>query len=178
MRNAGLALMLAAGMACGGGEKPPPAAVATAAPAIPTSPTPPPLPEPLPPSGYKMEWVASTVPPRMAPGATVPVAVIVKNLSDTKWMNFANSPKGRHAVRLGYRWWKPGDTTTPVIDYPRQRGEMLAPLPPGESATIAIPVVAPPKAGQYILQLEMVQELINWFSLRGAPKLMVPVTVQ
>ena len=130
----------------------------------------------MPASGFRVEWGTPGVPCTMKAGSTVAVGVIVKNVSDQTWREYASTERGKWAVRLGYRWWDSGNKTV-VVDYTRFRGELRAPLPPGKSATLAVDVVAPPAPGEYLLQLDLVEELVSWFEDRGGPKVRVPVTV-
>jgi hypothetical protein len=58
------------------------------------------------------------------------------------------------------------------------RGELTAPVPPGETANFTINVAAPKSPGNYQLQLDLVEELVFFFSNKGNEKLTVPVTVQ
>ena len=165
-----LSLCLALALALGCGEE------AQDEPAQP----PPPAPEdvqPMPPSGFVVQWGAPGVPCQMKAGATVPVSIVATNAGDQLWRDLANSDKGRGAVRLGYRWWGPGPSDVPVIDHPVGRGELKGPVLPGGSATLTVEVVAPTAPGSYLLQLDLVEELITWFDDKGAAKVMVPVTV-
>ena len=160
-------LLLSSMLACGEGEDEPAATVPASAF------------QPMPESGYRVQWGVPSVPCALKTGVTVPVSVVVKNIGDQAWPDIPSSDqgKGRGAVRLCYRWWKAGDDKTPAIDYGRPRGDLNAPLPPGTEATLTVPVDAPPTPGDYVLQLELVAELVHWFQDRGAAKLLVPVTV-
>jgi hypothetical protein len=57
------------------------------------------------------------------------------------------------------------------------RGDLPGPVPPGKTATLTVAVEAPPAPGSYLLQLDLVEELVVWFEYRGAAKLLVPVAV-
>jgi hypothetical protein len=160
---AGLLLSMAA---CGGEDEPAPAASAAAF-------------QPMRDGGYRVEWGVPSVPCSLKTGVSVPVSVVVKNVGDQRWPDVPASDQGmgRGAVRLCYRWWKAGNDKVPAIDYGRPRGDLKAPLEPGNQATLTVTVDAPPTPGDYILQLELVAELVHWFQDRGAARLMVPVTV-
>lgn len=130
----------------------------------------------MPASGFRVEWGVPGAPCTMKAGSTVAVGIVVKNVSDQTWRDYASTEKGKHAVRLGYRWWDSADKKV-VVDYTRFRGELRTPLAPDKTATMAVAVVAPPTPGEYVLQLDLVEELVAWFEDRGAPKVRVPVTV-
>lgn len=130
-------------------------------------------------TGYAVEWVTNDVPATVAPGGRVTIHVSAKNTGDWAWPNPAaanpSRPDGSYAVRLAYRWVEAtGKAHPPAAD----RGELKASVPPGETATFTMDVVAPAQPGSYNLQLDLVEELVVFFSAKGAPKLTVPVTVQ
>ena len=58
------------------------------------------------------------------------------------------------------------------------RGELNAPVPPGGTANFTLQVAAPKTPGSYQLQVDLVEELVFFFSAKGNEKLTVPVTVQ
>jgi hypothetical protein len=128
-------------------------------------------------SGYRVAWGKPEIPPLVKPGATVPVTVTVTNSGDQTWVDIPNSDEGVGAVRLAYRWWKAKEDAAPLIDDDKTRADLAAPLAPGESATLTIMVKAPPSAGRYELQLELVAEMVHWFRDQGATPLFVPVVV-
>jgi hypothetical protein len=128
---------------------------------------------------YSLQWVSNDVPKTMSPGASTPVKVSVKNTGDWPWNDpFAANPSrpdGAYAVRLTYGWASADGKALPANSV---RGELTAPVPPGETANFVIKVEAPKEAGSYQLQLDLVEELVFFFSAKGNEKLTVPVTVQ
>ena len=142
-------------------------------------PPPPPVvyaPKPLPDEGYRVEWVANTMPGVMKASSRTQVEVTVKNVGIVLWPDIkstGNKPPG--AVRIGYRWL-PGPTRSPP-SYGYFRGNLPAPLPPGQSATIGLQVMAPPMPGAYRIQFDLVQEFIAWFESKDATRLIIPVRV-
>ena len=131
----------------------------------------------MPPTGHRIEWGAAGVPCEMKPGAKVPVSVFVKNAGDQLWPAASTTATGFGAVRLGSRWWSPKDPTKPLVDY-TYRGDLGMSVPPGQTATMTVEVTAPTTPGSYLLQFDLVEELVVWFENKGAAKLMVPVTVK
>jgi hypothetical protein len=106
-------------------------------------------------------------------GERVSLAVAVENTGDTTWLA-AERPAGgyvclgghlldgeRHLVRLG-------DFTHPL---PRD-------LQPGESADVDAAFGLPDRAGRFVLQLDLVDVGIAWFSQRGSPTLEVDLDVE
>ena len=132
----------------------------------------------LPDTAYRLEWGTVTAPPSMLTGEKALVSVTVKNTSPNVWPDpkmAGGTPPGTGAVRLSYRWWSPG---SPIASTYETRVDLRAPVGPGESATMAILVTAPPKSGAYKLQFDLVQELVSWFEEKGAPTKIIPVQVK
>lgn len=143
-------------------------------------PTPGPM-QPLGDAGFVVGWGLPSVPQTVAPGQRFAAAVIAENQGDQLWLDPRNADttgNGPGAVRLVSRWWKKGDTAKPAVDYGGARGDLTAPLPPGRGAVLAVEVTAPAAPGEYLLQLELVQELVSFFEPKGADRLLVPVTVK
>jgi hypothetical protein len=115
----------------------------------------------------------------MSAGATSDVHVSAKNAGDWPWNDpFAanpNHPDGTYAIRLSYGWVGADGKPLPPDS---TRGELTAPVPPGQTANFTIKVKAPKEPGSYKLQLDLVEELVFFFSSKGNEKLTVPVTVK
>jgi hypothetical protein len=130
-------------------------------------------------SGFRVEWGRPGVPSPVEPGAQFAVGVAVTNRGDQVWADPRTSDQGAYAsgaVRLAYRWWG-ADPNKPFKDYGPERGDLLAPVNPGQTALLVVAVTAPSEPGSYRLQLELVQENVAWFQGMGASQLMVPVQV-
>lgn len=135
---------------------------------------------PIPPHNrYALQWGGHNIPPVMKPGAGTPVHISVKNTGDWTWRSreTANPGKadGSYAVRLGYRWIKGEGMAGPDTGV---RGELRGNVAPGEIAEFDLEIIAPSTAGNYQLQLDLVEELVAWFSHKGSPNLTIPVKVQ
>jgi hypothetical protein len=139
--------------------------------------------EPLPDSAFRVEWGIPGVPAAVARGSTFAVGVRVTNKGDRTWTDAGHTdPKsyGAGAVRLAARWARKGEEQLPPrgAGYAAERGELVAPVHPGQSAVLALAVTAPAAPGEYVLQLDLCQELVSWFEDKGSPVLRVPVTVR
>ena len=143
-------------------------------PAATAAPQDPPL---MPQTGHRVEWGTPGVPCTMKAGSKQPVSVIVRNVGDQFWYSLPATISGRGAIRLGARWWSPRDTKAPFVDYGEARGDLHTNLGPSQTATITLEVMAPSAPGAYLLQLDLVEEMVIWFQSTGAAKLTVPVTV-
>ncbi len=100
--------------------------------------------------------------------ATVPVTVT--NTSVRTWPAGGSTP-----VRVSYHWLKA--QSPDMIVYEGLRTALPHDLPPGERVTIGLRVKAPTQAGAYRLQIDLTQEKVTWFSVRGASTAMLAVRV-
>jgi len=138
--------------------------------------------KPLPATGFRVGWVGRPNTPATVPaGHVFPVTVTVKNTSDQVWLDPKSSdatPYAAGSVRLGYRWLKGSEPTTPNVGYADARGDLSAPLRPGASTALTVRITAPAEPGDYKLQIDLCQELVSWFEPKGAAPLVVPVKVE
>jgi hypothetical protein len=137
--------------------------------------------KPLPDSALHVRWSPAKVPAQLTAGALVPIEVTFTNTGDTTWPDPATAdPKassGAGAVRLGYSFLFTGRPGASPQRADSDRSDLIKPLAPGESATLKINVQVPKQPGDYRLSFELVQELVVWFTDRGADTLTVPVQV-
>ena len=101
---------------------------------------------------------------RCAPGAALPLRVMVRNDGSCTWP-FRAEDDGRYAIRLGNHWRRRFGW---MLQFDDARTELAHDLAPGESMEIGIKPVAPSRPGTYILEFDMVQELVRWFAHAGS----------
>ncbi len=113
---------------------------------------------------YGATYQASTF--AIGAGTMITVPVTVTNTGSLTWD--ANS-----AFRLAYHWYK-GST---LVTWAGLRTILPAAVGPGGSLTLQASVQAPPSAGTYTLQWDMVHELVTWFSSQGVTPAAVSINV-
>jgi len=110
---------------------------------------------------------------RCAPGAVLPLQIIVGNLGTEPWPA-ASEHDGPYSVRLGNHWrrrfWR-------TLQFDDRRTALPHDVAPGETATMGLPVAAPDRPGAYLLELDMVQEHVRWFAEVGSTVARVRVRV-
>jgi hypothetical protein len=99
---------------------------------------------------------------------------VVTNKSNAIWLARERSG-GRYQVSLGNHWL---DRSGKVIINDDGRAALLTELRPGEEVELRLVVNAPNTAGDYLLELDMLQESVSWFGLKGSPTLRLPVRVE
>jgi hypothetical protein len=110
---------------------------------------------------YKSQVVAGQLPPMIARDV-VTVPVTLRNEGPMIWR-----AEGVLAVRASYHWLDATKSGYVIMDGAR------TPLPhdvmPRESVGVNAIVLTPPKAGDYYLEWDVVQENVTWFSVKGGP---------
>jgi hypothetical protein len=113
-------------------------------------------------------------PARIRPGSQQTLRVRVTNLGSTTWR--AHVPLNISCeIRVGNHWL---DATGALVQYDDGRTQIPRDVPPGETITVPLMITAPEQPGQYILELDVVQELITWFKDKGSTTLRLPIKNQ
>lgn len=125
----------------------------------------------LPRSAYRARF-ATRLPcpgPLLARGTELTLAVEVTNASDTTW-----PPTCVSGITLANRWCTPDGTVTCWLD---GRASLDTALPAGGMRTLRLQIQIPDAAGEYQLEIDMVEEGITWFVDRGSQTLRMAVRV-
>lgn len=156
---------------CGGGRQ---TANTSGAP----QPTPRQTPGPLPTAGFKAQVTLPEPPARLRAGQKETVQVRVKNASDVFWWARGGEVNERNDnwfyIAAGNRWLKADGSLLTDMD---GRHGILKDLRPGEEAEVPLVITAPKEPGEYILEVDVVQEQVAWFSDKGSPTARAKVTV-
>jgi hypothetical protein len=130
---------------------------------------------PMPANGFKATITLPEPPATLQPGQKIELRVKVKNISDVVWPAHGRGSDGFYQVNLGDNWYD--DKNKRIEKHPYLRSGLPHDLRPGETAEIPLTITAPPNAGQYTLQIDMVQEMVSWFAEKGsaAPKFKIKV---
>ncbi len=108
-------------------------------------------------------------------GAREDLRVIVTNLSEETWQARERSG-GEFQVSLGNHWLDADERAEIIHD--DGRAALLADLMPGDSVELKLPVNTPRTPGDYVLELDMLQEGVSWFSLKGSRTARLRVRVE
>lgn len=118
------------------------------------------------PFGVRYELLKQ-LPTDLRTGDALILELLLHNIGYTPWLT-----SGPYPVRLGYRWLNQQGVAV-VAD--GGRALLPAPVPPGMRTRVEIRVEAPPAAGSYTLQVELLEEGQAWFSQRGVAPLQLTV---
>lgn len=133
---------------------------------------------PLPDSGFKAEITISDPPTKLRTGQVETITFRVKNASNVTWWQRGGEINERSDnnfyIAAGNRWLdKDGKPTSE----PEGHNGIPKDLKPGEDAEMTLQITAPKQAGEYIMNLDMVQEGVSWFAGKGSTPTKVKVVV-
>jgi hypothetical protein len=114
--------------------------------------------------GFNARIQVANAPLTMHPGEKSVLTVTLQNASRMAWPG--QQPTWQYQITVGNRWLKPDGTKVNDVD---GRTSLTQDLAPGNSATLRLQVSAPATAGDYVLELDVVQEGVAWFSDHGSP---------
>jgi SAM-dependent methyltransferase len=129
--------------------------------------------EPLPDDAFQATIEVQRKPLRIAPGAKALVPVRVVNRSFHPWP--AAGKDGWYLVSVGNHWLD-GKGERVVLD--DARTTFATDVQPGDTAVVELEVRAPDERGDYLLEVDLVQEGVGWFGDRGSSTARRPVEVR
>jgi hypothetical protein len=129
---------------------------------------------PLPENAFHAEISVLDPPPVLRAGAQATIRVRVKNVSDATWFGRKWTAESLQ-VALGNHWLDQNGKTLINDD---GRSPLLKDLRPGEESELSLIVNTPHTPGEYVLEIDMVQEGVSWFGLRGSRTQRIRITVE
>lgn len=131
---------------------------------------------PLPDNGYKAKISLLDPPTKLRAGQKVVVQVKVQNASEVPWKVRGGGEDNKFYIAVGDRWLKAGDET--LITAMDGRYGLNRDLKPGEETEVPLLITAPKEPGDYMLEIDLVQEQVAWFHDKGSPTARVNVKVE
>lgn len=111
---------------------------------------------PMQPEDCRAELEISSMATTLAPGSASQIVVRVRNAGLAPW----------HAPLFVGNHWR--DQQGNVVRYDDGRAP-LPPMGPADAADVLLTIAAPPVAGDYQLEVDVVQEGVRWFADVGSP---------
>lgn len=145
-----------------------------------SAPTPVPgrTPGPLPDAGFKAQLTLPDAPAKLRAGQKETIQIRVKNASDVFWWSRGGElnerPDNFYYIAAGNRWLKADGSLVTDMD---GRYGISKDLKPGEETEVPLVVTAPKEPGEYLLEVDLVQEQVAWFSDKGSPTARAKVMV-
>jgi hypothetical protein len=134
---------------------------------------------PLPGSGFKAGITLIDPLSKLRAGEKASIQVKVKNISDVQWYARGGEinmfPDNRYYLAVGNRWLKAeGEQLLTNMD---GRYGLDRDLKPGEETEVPLAVTAPKELGEYILEIDVLQEQVAWFHDKGSQMARTKVSV-
>lgn len=109
-------------------------------------------------------------PLEFAPDVSALVEVTIVNRSWREWSSDGTTP-----IHLSHHWQT---SRREAVAYEGLRTRLPGPLLPGAARRVAMAVRTPKLPGKYLLEIDLVEEGVTWFSAAGIAPLRVPVRVR
>jgi SAM-dependent methyltransferase len=119
--------------------------------------------ERLPDSAFRARITPQALSVVAKPTSRIHIPVKVKNLGSTPWLA-ANKLPGC-PIGLGNHW---RDDKGELIALDDARARLNQDLQPNEEVELVLVATAPAMPGDYVIELDMVQELVAWFGNKGS----------
>jgi hypothetical protein len=128
----------------------------------------------LPDEGYKGKISVENAPASMKVNASANIKVKIRNMGSHVWPT-KGLPDGKFKVNVTYRWL---DKDNRIVIPDGLRTGLPHDVNPNEEIALEVQVAAPNQAGDYILELSIVQEGVAWFQEKGNETTKIPVKVE
>lgn len=109
-------------------------------------------------SSVHAEYLDPKIPSTVPAGSIFRVSVNALNDGYSLWRSKVSTPEPIGTVYLGSRWIQDGNE--PWIS---ERALLPSDISPGQNTTVEMEISAPPYPGDYVLELDLVNEGITWF---------------
>lgn len=129
---------------------------------------------PVPEGAFRAEITLADAPDSMRAGGRATLRVVVKNASDSVWPGRAWRSDA-FQVGIGNHWL---DAAGREVTHDDGRAPLSSDLGPGESRETELTVNAPKEPGEYTLEVDVLQEGVSWFALKGSKTARVRVRVE
>lgn len=130
--------------------------------------------ETLPDTALRAEIRVVATPRVMPAGMPQEIKVRVRNVGDRLWLRRDRSGS-KYQVALGNHWL---DSEGRVLRNDDGRTTLRNDLAPGEEVEMVLVVNTPQRAGDYILEIDMLQESVAWFGAKGSKTVRLSIKVQ
>jgi 4-amino-4-deoxy-L-arabinose transferase-like glycosyltransferase len=130
--------------------------------------------EPLPDEALRAGIRVSDPPEVMQVGTKQQLNVRVRNAGNHVWLQRERTGS-KYQVALGNHWL---DTEGRMLRNDDGRTTLSNDLLPGEETEMSLVVNTPERAGDYILELDMLQESVAWFGAKGSSTVRLRVRIE
>lgn len=129
---------------------------------------------PMPEGAFRAEITFLDAPATMRARGRATLRVAVKNAGDSAWPGRAWGSDA-FQVAIGNHWLDAGGRE---VIHDDGRAPLLSDLQPGESRETELTINAPKEPGEYTLEVDVLQEGVSWFALKGSKTARTRVRVE
>jgi hypothetical protein len=129
---------------------------------------------PMPEGAFRAEIVLLDAPSSMRAGGRATLRVSVKNAGDSAWPGRAWRSDALQ-VGVGNHWL---DAEEREVTHDDGRAPLASDLRVGESREMELTINAPKEPGEYMLEVDVLQEGVSWFALKGSKTARARVRVE
>jgi hypothetical protein len=130
---------------------------------------------PLPYAAFNAGLASADIPATMRPGEKAVIHVVVKNLSAHIWPSRGRSDL-TYLINVADRWLDAGHGS--LVHNQDSRNKLPRDLWPGEEAVVPLTINAPKEPGEYVLEIDLVQEQVTFFKDRDSTPFRVRVRIE
>ncbi len=130
------------------------------------------IPDPL--TIFKAQISVLNVPATVKTGEAFEIELKIKNLGDMAW-SALGGPQGENSVHICHHWL---DANGNMLIFDGVRSEFPKDIAPLEEVTLKARARAPEKPGDYIMEIDLVQERVSWFKERGSKSVTANIKVE
>jgi len=120
---------------------------------------------PLNDDAFNADLSATGAPVKLRAGEKATILVAVKNLSDYVW-SARGQKDGKYSINVTDSWLDARDDK--LVNNMDGRTSLPRDLWPGESAEVPLTIKAPAEAGEYFIEIDLVQEGVTFFGAKGS----------
>jgi 4-amino-4-deoxy-L-arabinose transferase-like glycosyltransferase len=128
---------------------------------------------PLPDSAFRADISVPGAPTTVGAGEKLQLRVHIRNAGDIVWPGCERSA-GQFQIYLGSHWL---NANGEVASKEAGRSPLPAELGPGQETELSFAVETPAQPGDYLLEIDMLQEGVSWFGPKGSRTYRTRITV-
>jgi len=130
--------------------------------------------QPLPDGAFKASVSIEKAPTLLRANSSATLKIKIRNTGNSLWPSKA-LPDGKYGINLAYHWI---DKTGKVVVFDGLRTPLPHDLNPNEEVMLNAAVATPTQGGEYILEFDLVQELVGWFKDKGSQTTTVTIKIE
>jgi len=123
-------------------------------------------------SSLHAEYLDSIIPSTVPAGSKFRVSVNALNDGHSLWWSKVATAEPIGAVYIGNRWFQDGKES-----WISERSLLPSDVSPGQNTTVEMEISAPPYPGDYVLELDLVNEGITWFGQQCVKTIRQNITI-